>query len=187
MLKEMKTLSILFSEPNVFSVLPEWPDEKHCKEYKCWHNPDRVKQCGCGLYNEYDAACEQSKANAIRIANPEILPLLKRYSDKKSYFKIKEDSEYLKHGDIFQVEGFEYEVNKYCMHDSCSQDGECDYCTNEIVLAKLKLAKEEEPKEQIDQDAWNELGNMINAQSELQDAFGVHPALDICKKYFKSL
>jgi hypothetical protein len=90
----------------------------------------------------------------------------------------------LKHGDMFQVDGFEYEVNKYCMHDSCSQDGECDYCTNEIVLAKLKLAKEEEPKEQIDQDAWNELGNMINAQSELQDAFGVHPALDICKKYF---
>jgi len=154
MLKEMKTLSILFSEPNVFSVLPEWPDEKHCKEYKCWHNPDRVKQCGCGLYNEYDAACEQSKANAIRIANPEILPLLKRYSDKKSYFKIKEDSEYLKHGDIFQVEGFEYEVtrdfNAMCdeLCEHCKyHDLECSKITK--VSCVLKLAKEEEPKEQI--------------------------------------
>jgi hypothetical protein len=149
----MKTLSILFSEPNVFNVLPEWPDVKHCKEYKCWHNPDRVKQCGCGLYNEYDAACEQSKANAIRIENIEIC---KDIELKEGTYYLWNAAnlrmENLRPGDIFQVEGFEYEVtrnfNAMCddLCDHCKyHDLECSKITK--VSCVLKLAKEEEPKE----------------------------------------
>ena len=133
MLKEMKTLSILFSEPNVFSVLPEWPENQE-RYYK--------------RLEELDALYEQSKANAIRIEN---ILIIKNIELKESIYYLWNSSERrmenLKLGDIFQVEGFEYERKKYCKSETCTTGCNCVNCEDEIEVAILKLAKEEEPKE----------------------------------------
>lgn len=122
----MKQLTILFESPNVFKVLPEWP-ERLPGEHE----------------SSYKVACEQSKANAIRIENSDLLPTLVRYSKNGYRFKLSETSEYLNSGDIFQVEGFEYKVNNCACNDPDWVVG-CEYpfCKKAI----LKLAKEEEPK-----------------------------------------
>ena len=55
----------------------------------------------------------------------------------------------LKPGDIFQVEGFEYEVKKeHCAYPDTCYERHCNkFCSEKVAI--LKLAKEEEPKEQI--------------------------------------
>lgn len=152
----MKANFILFSEPDVFSVLPEWPKDnqpKFCVP-KCFSTVDL---CGCDFQLKcYNIACEQSKANAIRIENPELIYDVTQHGNLL-YF-----GTHLKHGDIFQVEGFEYELEtKYVQISrgfSYKKDGSdeiksCDLVKDGIgyyadgKVAILKLAKEEEPKE----------------------------------------
>ncbi len=138
----MKTLTILF-ENNVFYVLPEWPNphfDKGChSSLECEAYSREVPHCGC--YNRYTNEREQSKANAIRIDNPELLP----------QYDLIGKGRLVQHGDIFQVEGFEYKLNcdhklEYDMHSA--KVTWCNICKKHVYERKaiLKLAKEEEPK-----------------------------------------
>jgi hypothetical protein len=102
----MKTLSILFSEPNV-------------------------------LYAVIDGV-------NVRIDNPELLPIIKSKIGHCCLF-IPTDK-VLKSGDIFQVEGFEYEVKTRYVEPPDTIH--CNRGWDEKV-AILKLAKEEEPKEKL--------------------------------------
>lgn len=117
----MKTLTILFESPNVFKVLPEWPN--------------------------YPEQTFDTKANGIRIENPNILnhQLGTQIIDFDPNWIHKVNFNDLNDDDIFQVEGFEYEVNN-CNCVVEQYQGNCQYplCKRAI----LKLAKEEEPKEQ---------------------------------------
>jgi len=126
----MKTLSILFSEPNVFSAVID------------------------GIN--------------VEIRNPEILKGIV-YSIMGDFYKVKTGSDcdqFLQGGDIFQVEGFEYEVNKKCsfcgwlekdhINGHCyeySDESEDYFYKNKFFKSPntciVKLAKEEEPKEQL--------------------------------------
>jgi hypothetical protein len=153
----------------VFKVLPEWPEKSLQHIHKI----------------SYDAACEKSKANAIRIDNTELLieydgniidpcfeakkclhdtGVVCKISTVSSCPKVYRDvfakfnGNRLKHGDIFQVEGFEYEVNidyipisrgfSYKKEGS-DQIKQCDLVKDGIgyydngKVAILKLAKEE--------------------------------------------
>lgn len=131
----MKTLTILFEEPNVFKVLLEWPEKSplYFTHYVCNGQVAETGQRAAELYRE---ACEQSKANAIRIVNPEILESKAYIKKINNIFFDCWSRRYLNSGDIFQVEGFEYELN----HEACDQ-GHYGFTT--VIL---KLAKEEEPK-----------------------------------------
>lgn len=135
----MKTLTILFESPNVFYAVIDGVN--------------------------------------IRIDNPEILHELRDYRKNCTcpchgripmmHFTACCDGgkEFLKPGDIFQVEGFEYEVNidyipisrgfSYKKEGS-DQIKQCDLVKDGIgyydngKVAILKLAKEEEPKQKLD-------------------------------------
>jgi len=122
----VKTLTILFESPNVFKVLPEWPKEPIYCDCPCTFN------CTCEKNKaQYNIACQESKANAIRIENPEILPIVTNECDlcdgcgwyeggptlktdcnacKATGLIQFHNHEKLISGDIFQVQGFEYEV-----------------------------------------------------------------------------
>src|SRR5437016_2277555 len=101
------TLNILFSEPDVFSVLPEWPTKPplYFTHYACNGQVAETGQRAAELYLE---ACEQSKANAIRIENADGIICTIEYTPEGVHRT--RNGKVLKHGDIFQVEGFEYEV-----------------------------------------------------------------------------
>lgn len=146
-------LNILFSEPDVFSVFPEWPKEPDYSINDVQHSHNK---------NNYDAACEQSKANAIRIENKDIFVKFSIHSLSWKYKDL-----VLKHGDIFQVEGFEYDVNQTVCGGPCSEECQESGCRG-IEVAIIKLAKEEEPKEQIDN-----LHNKIMTQWE-KDYGSIH-------------
>ena len=120
----------------------------------------------------------------IRIENPEILPILARYGSSDVRYKINENYEYLKPGDIFQVEGFEYEVNN-CNCVVEQYQGNCQYplCKRAI----LKLAKEEEPKEQkIDVYLSESDFNLLETTTHTSDVFSMmfkkHETLNYTKK-----
>jgi hypothetical protein len=113
---------ILFSEPNVFSILPEWPDQANfdidcnltqqdqCEKKSEFRGARSMCRCAAKEF-DFNAACEQSKANAIRIENPLlVVECNSNYAPEGiAYFY---NGKVLKSGDIFHVEGFEYEVNK---------------------------------------------------------------------------
>jgi len=130
-------MTILFSEPNVFSVLPDDFPKGMCVYFDV---------CNSGI----TCKCEQSKANSIRIENWQLLKDHKQKTNLVHWTKL--NLEHLKSGDIFQVEGFEYEVTRY-FNDIC--DELCEHCKyHDLECSKitkvsciLKLAKEEEPKE----------------------------------------
>jgi hypothetical protein len=143
----MKTLTILFESPNVFKVLTEWPNIESFRKY------------GIDTLNHYNSACEQSKANAIKIEKGiEEIKYACYQSDQRitgPYNPLFWEENILKSGDIFQVDGFEYRktwqwrrfnddewknTNAHYAID-CQING-CE--TREVAI--LKLAKEE-PKE----------------------------------------
>lgn len=139
----MKTLNILFSEPDVFSVLPD--DYPKKEDYMISHFIS-----GATFEKKaYDIACEQSKANAIRIENPELLNGVLKSCGAHSEFAY--PNKYgLKHGQIFQVEGFEYEVKTESCNGTLKADEILcsrsqiefpDCCGSKRKVAILKLAK----------------------------------------------
>ena len=89
----------------------------------------------------------------IRIENYQLLPIIIGHNGFDS-FKTK-TQEVLNPGDIFQVEGFEYDhkwINPCIPHKKCLNESDgleiCKQgCKKLHLVAILKLAKEEEPKE----------------------------------------
>jgi len=83
----------------------------------------------------------------IRIENYQLLPIIIGHNGFDS-FKTK-TQEVLKSGDIFQVEGFEYEVKKeHCAYPDTCYERHCNkFCSEKVAI--LKLAKEEEQEPDI--------------------------------------
>ncbi len=50
------------------------------------------------------------------------------------------------------------------------------------LIKGVEPKEEESQEEEIDYDAWAELGNEINKRSVLEDDFGVHPVLDLIRQ-----
>lgn len=73
---------------------------------------------------QYLKACEHFKASAIRIKNPEILPNV-YYAFEHWFYKGKTLMVY--DGDIFQVEGFEYEVAQDFEHMCITRCVNCKF------------------------------------------------------------
>ena len=100
----------------------------------------------------------------IKIDNPEILPNVYYAFEHWMY---KGETIMVHNGDIFQVEGFEYELETrftdgwmptYGVPDNSG----CDVPAEPYEVAILKLAKEEEPKENNNHihNVWNKLRKM---------------------------
>lgn len=139
----MKTLTILFESPNVFYAVIDGVNVRI-------DNPDLFEQsANTPFCSEYD----ELQAKSI---------WYKSYDG--AFFKDPNDQ--LKPGDIFQVEGFEYEVNNCACNDPDWVVG-CEYplCKKAI----LKLAKEEEPKEQNDYLKITKLETSYGDVKELPD------------------
>ncbi|HTJ52650.1 MAG TPA: hypothetical protein VL443_24510 [Cyclobacteriaceae bacterium] len=119
----------------------------------------------------------------IRIDNPEILNATLKWRGAPNEFAY--TNQYgLKNGQTFQVEGFEYEVKEICSQCEPKYN---EYCTNydHICMGEykkvaiLKLAKEEEPKEQIlrkplrsdyseDSDLWDYMEALENYIEQIE-------------------
>lgn len=143
-------LNILFSKHGVFSVLPEWHERLNEPDYKL--------------------VGEQLKANAIRIENPKLLKrAIEYYCSKCKGFGMfngvtcsvcSGSGISFKYGDIFQVDGFEYDVleslpPKALLRLAKEEKQEPDIQTSDIhhtfnPHGQFKT-KEEEPKEQPDE------------------------------------
>ena len=155
----MKTLTILFESPNVFKLIENW---SYFKEHKCGidfvKNHNLLGTCDC--YKNHLKEREQSKSNSIRIDNPEILagakgPLPIGFIERTQKWTYLDQRTYeVQNGDIFQVEGFEYELETRFTdgwmptYNNPDNSG-CDIPAEPYQVAILKLAKEEEPKEKL--------------------------------------
>lgn len=135
---KQSTLNIIFSEPDVFSVLLDHGKKENGKLCRYVNSLScNISSCKCS---------EQSRANAIRIENPELVATC--FYNK--WFLPSAPDKTLKHGDIFHVEGFEYEVNKRGLCDgTCNDEYNKSLPCGSCRTAFLKIAKEEEQEPDI--------------------------------------
>jgi len=152
----MKTLTILFESPNVFYAVIDGVNIRI-------DNPELLIEYDGNIIDPCFEAkkCLHDTGVVCKISTVSSCP--KVYRDVFAKF----NGNRLKPGDIFQVEGFEYEVNVEYLpisrgfsykKEGSDQIKQCDLVKDGIgyydngKVAILKLAKEEEPKEQLHYD-----------------------------------